>query len=252
MGHMMLGPKGSSGGPPSGSYQAGRQQQFQPWDESKGNPFSEPETFSPPSVIPPSWGEIQSADSYQQLDPEQRGKLADKWYSDAFNYAGSLGKFSPESRTKLYDFYQDARKQATFVETADVGKTASDTISQGYGTIVQDMHKTNAGTYDLESEQKKPAVTDAFSDAAIQIQQSPNLTDDQKQASLADLQKGFEKKQQNLKKWRDDELKAADQTEKDYGLHDQFSKTGVGKLATQAGHLVAQAAPVVAGNLALG
>src|SRR5260221_62471 len=252
MGHMMLVPKGSSGGPPSGSYQAGRQQQFQPWDERKGNPFAEPETFSPPSVIPPSWGEIQSADSYQQLDPEQRGKLADKWYSDAFNYAGSLGQFSPESRTKLYDFYQDARKQAAYVPPLDLGKTASDTISQGYGSFVQSVHKANAGAYDLESEQKSLRSDDTFRQAEDTIRNSPDLSDTQKQEGLQKLQESFQQKQETLKQKTQDELKSAEQAEKDYGLHDQFSKTGLGKNATMLGQMAAQLPPIVAGQIAGG
>src|SRR5258708_4613398 len=226
-----------------GQENAQTQQQY-PYDPSN-DPFEHQQ--SAPSPPPPAWGDLTQSDSWQQLAPEDRVKVADQWYSSAFNHAESLGGFSIDDKKQLYDFYQNARKQIN--PPLDLGKTANDAISQVYGTVLKDVHKQQEGNFYQEGQQKSLDQDDTFRQARDTIQNSPDLNDAQKQQGIQAIEEQWKAKQAQIGQYQQDERKNAEQAQKDYGLNDQFSQTNVGKGATQAGHLIAQALPMLAGSL---
>jgi hypothetical protein len=65
--------------------------------------------------VPLEWSKIVSSQEWAKLSPEQKGIVADKWYSAVFKHADSLGGFGDDARAKLYDFYQKAHAEAVKV-----------------------------------------------------------------------------------------------------------------------------------------
>ncbi len=219
-----------------------------PYDPNK-DPLSDSQQFTPPASPPPSWNDLTSSQEWQGLSPEDKGKVTDQWYSQSFNYAGSLGNFQSDDRQKLYDFYKDARKQATYTPPLDLGKTANNAISQVYGTVLKDVHKQQEGNFYQEGQQKSLDQDDTFRQARDTIQNSPDLSDAQKQQGIQAIEEQWKAKQAQIGQYQQDEHKYAAQAQKDYDLNDQFSQTNIGKGATQAGHLISQVLPMVPGIL---
>src|SRR5258708_27036038 len=168
----------------------GQQQQQFPYDPNN-DPFGNQQ--SAPTSPPPSWGDLTQSDSWQQLAPDDRVKVADQWYSSAFNHAESLGGFSVDDKKQLYDFYQNARKQIN--PPLDLGKTANDAISQVYGTVLKDVHKQQEGNFYQEGQQKSLDQDDTFRQARDTIQNSPDLNDAQKQQGIQAIEEQWKAKQ---------------------------------------------------------
>jgi hypothetical protein len=65
--------------------------------------------------VPPPWTKIKSSPEWGKLSPEQKGIVADKWYSAVFNQANNLGGFEYADKKMLYDFYRKAHAEAVTV-----------------------------------------------------------------------------------------------------------------------------------------
>src|SRR5258706_2795956 len=216
-----------------GQENAQPQQQF-PYDPNN-DPFGNQQ--SAPTSPPPSWGDLTQSDSWQQLAPDDRVKVADQWYSSAFNHAESLGGFSVDDKKQLYDFYQNARKQIN--PPFDLGKTAGDTVNEIGRQFQEDSLKADAGAY--RHEVQNPNVSTAEVEQLIQQANSiPGLTDAQKAQNEQTIRQGLQAKQQLIGQW-------ADQKEQEVHQKEAEKKPDAPGLATTTGHLLATAAPALIG-----
>jgi hypothetical protein len=140
----------------------------QPTEAGTDNPQTA--EIPPPPPAPPSWQDLISSDSWQNITPEQRQQATDKWYSIAFNYAQSLGGFSHEAKSQLYDFYQQQRTDVAKAAPVDVGAEVGKFGQQVLSSANESATKGEQGSYDIASRGAPPPTNSN----SIQVQALEN------------------------------------------------------------------------------